>query len=252
MSLHRASLILAILVTAGCATSHHESRAPIPVAPPCGIVYSADGAGRFSSFTSALTEAIQESNAPLRVEPVNWSHGYGRILSDHFDYGNVQEEGCRLAARILLQRQTFPDTKVHLIAHSAGAAVILSATEHLPPNCVEHIVLIAPAVSADYDLRPALRTARCGIDAFHSELDLGFLGVATGLFGNTDRTWSASAGRVGFRPLICDQSDVDLHARLRQHPWNRCLLWTGNRGGHFGGYRTCYLQHFVLPVLHAP
>jgi pimeloyl-ACP methyl ester carboxylesterase len=238
-----------LLSAVGCATSRHETRAPIPVAPPGGIVYSVDGAGSFFSFTSNLSDAIAESRLPLRVEPVNWSHGYGRILSDHLNYENIREEGCRLAARIALQKQAFPDTKVHLIAHSAGAAVLLAATEHLPPGSVEHIVLVAPAVAADYDLRPAVRAARCGMDVFYSELDLGFLGVATGIFGNTDRTWTAAAGRVGFRPVVCDPADAQLYQRLRQHPWHPCMSWTGNRGGHFGGYRSCYLQRFVLPVL---
>jgi pimeloyl-ACP methyl ester carboxylesterase len=245
--------IVSLITLAGCATpGRHETRAPIPIAPQAGIVYSASGAGSFFSSTDALAEAVAEKGLPLRVEPVDWSHGYGRILSDHLDQENIQAQGCRLASRIMLQKQAFPETRIHLVAHSAGSAVVLTAVEHLPPGSVEHIVLLAPAISMDYDLRPALRCARSGVDVFCSELDVGYLGLATGIFGTTDRTWTPAAGRVGFRPVVCTPADAELYANLRQHPWHPCLRWTGNRGGHYGGYQPCFLQAFVLPVLLTP
>jgi pimeloyl-ACP methyl ester carboxylesterase len=244
------AIIVALPVLSGCAgPTRVETRAPVPIAPEAGIVYSASGAGSFFSSTDALAEAIQERGLPLRVEPVAWSHGYGRILSDHLDYDNVRAQGCRLAERIALQKQAFPETKVHLVAHSAGSAVVVAAAEQLPPGSIEHIILLSPAISADYDLRPALRTARCGIDVFYSELDIGYLGLATGIFGNTDRVWGPTAGRVGFRPAACTPAEAELYANLRQHPWHPCLGWTGNRGGHYGGYRPCFLQQYVLPIL---
>jgi pimeloyl-ACP methyl ester carboxylesterase len=244
------AIILGLPVFGGCAgPTRYEACAPVPVAPEAGIVYSAGGAGGFFSATEAVEEAVAESGLPLRIEPIDWTHGYGRILSDHMDYDNVRAEGCRLAERILLQKQSFPATPIHIMAHSAGSAVVLAAAEQLPPGTVEHIVLLAPSVSADYDLRPALRCARKGIDVFYSGRDVGYLGVATTIFGNTDRNWGATAGRVGFRPEACCPGDAELYANLRQHPWHRCLRWTGNRGTHNGAYRACFLKMYVLPIL---
>lgn len=238
-----------LIALAGCASARHETCAPIPIAPEGGIVYSADGAGSFTSMTDSLAGAIRDSHTPLRIELVDWSHGYGRILSDQLDYANIRCEGKRLAERVLLQKRAFPDTPVHLVGHSAGCAVILAAAEELPPASIEHIVLLLPAVSADYDLRPSLRCARLGIDSFHSRLDLGYLGIGTTVLGTTDRRWTAAAGRVGFRPLCCSADDEQLHANLRQHPWNIAVSWTGNSGGHYGVHQPCFLTSYVLPIL---
>jgi pimeloyl-ACP methyl ester carboxylesterase len=244
------AIILGFSGLGGCAgPTRYETRAPLPIAPEAGIVYSAGGAGGFFSATDAVSEVVADCGLPLRVEPVDWTHGYGRILSDQVDYANVRAEGCRLAARIALQKQAFPEAQIHLLAHSAGSAVVLAAAEQLPAGSIEHIILLAPSVSADYDLRPALRCARRGVDVFYSELDLGYLGIGTGIFGNTDRNWGPTAGRVGFHPVACCPGDAELYANLRQHPWNSCLLWTGNRGGHNGAYRPCFLKTHVLPIL---
>src|SRR5947207_1011475 len=107
---------------------------------------------------------------------------------------------------------------------------------------------MAPSVSADYDLRPALLGVRDGLDVFCSARDWGYLGIGTALVGTSDRHWSAAGGRVGFRPRVERPEDVALYGRLRQHPWDPCLAWTGNRGGHYGTYQPEYLCAYVLPL----
>lgn len=228
------------------------SRAPAP--PPRAIVFTADGIGGYGATTTALREIAEESSLPLFVQTVPWSHGHGRILADHVDYRRNREEGRKLAAQIacyLRPQQQGPPLPVSLVAHSGGSAVVLAATEFLPPNSIERIVLLAPSVSADYDLRPALRCARQGVDVFHSQRDRGYLGVGVATFGTADRRWtSAAAGRVGFRlpPATCPEDTV-LYARLRQHPWEASVAWTGNDGGHFGSHNTAFLRAYVVPLL---
>src|SRR5947207_2649584 len=79
-----------------------------------------------------------------------------------------------------------------------------AAAEFLPPDSVERVVLLAPSVSAEYDLGPALACAREGIDVFHSGRDRAYLGLGVRLLGTADRHWSDAAGRVGFRvPAAC-------------------------------------------------
>ena len=40
-----------------------------------------------------------------------------------------------------------------------------------------------------------------------------------------------------------------LAARLRQHPWDAAVAWTGNEGGHNGSLSAVYLKAYVLPLL---
>jgi hypothetical protein len=138
---------------------------------------------------------------------------------------------------------------VTLLGHSAGAAVVLGAAENLPPGVIDEIVVLAPSVSRDYDLRPALRSSARGIDAFSSENDRLALGVGTYVLGTADRRWVPAAGRVGFRPIVESSEDAALVAKLRVHPWHPIVAWTGNHGGHDDSYRSGYLRAYVLPAL---
>jgi pimeloyl-ACP methyl ester carboxylesterase len=211
------------------------------------VVFTADGAGDYLSTSAALREAVAEARLPLHVEPFEWSHGPGRILIDQIDYAHARQEGRRLAGAVSTYRQSCPDGEVYLVSHSAGSAVVLAAAECLPPDSVDRIILLAPAVSTDYDLRPALRCARDGIDVFYSRRDALLLMV--GIIGTVDRRWTAAAGRVGFRPQLGCPGDALLYAKLRQHPWAPCVAWTGHNGGHYGVYRDGYLRAYVVPLL---
>jgi pimeloyl-ACP methyl ester carboxylesterase len=249
------TLVPALLTFATGCTSLSQ-RPPQTVEPPPAnveaVVFSVSGAGGFQATTQALRQAVAETGRRLHVESVVWSHGYGRILADQTDECHAREEGRCLAERVENWRRQFPDKPVYLVGHSAGSAVVLAAAEALPPNSVERIVLLAPSVSASYDLRPALSSARQGIDAFHSERDWVYLGLGTGLVGTADRRWESAAGRVGFRVESQSPEDSALYAKLRQHPWDRCVEWTGNRGGHYGPYQSGFLRAYVLPLFDPP
>jgi pimeloyl-ACP methyl ester carboxylesterase len=211
-----------------------------------------DGAGDFEATTTAFQEAVRADGAPLWIDAVHWSHGYGRILADQIDQDHICCAGQALAARITAYHQKYPRLPIHLVGHSAGSAVVLAAAAVLPPNSVDHIVLLAPSVSADYDVRPALRCACGGVDVFYSQRDVAYLGLGTGIFGTTDRRWTPAAGRVGFRVAATSAEDAALLARLRQHPWNASVVWTGNEGGHYGSHHVCYLRAYVLPLFAGP
>ncbi len=235
----------------GCATTRQVVHSP-PPGGYRGIVLVLDGAGDFQATTGALQDAVRAEGAPLWVESVPWSHGFGRILADEIDQGHIRCAGRELAGRVTAYRRQCPGLPIHLVGHSAGTAVILSAAALLPPNSVDHVVLLAPSVSADYDLRLVLRCARGGVDVFYSQRDIGYLGLWTSVVGTADRRWAAAAGRVGFRPQIASPEDQALLTRLRQHPWDASVAWTGNAGGHYGSHHVCYLRAYVLPLFAGP
>jgi pimeloyl-ACP methyl ester carboxylesterase len=232
-------------------TTQSNMPAPAPPAATCGVVFCADGAGGYGGTSRALQEAIAKEGKPIRIELVPWSHGYGRVAVDHTDQGNIQEQACCLAKQVQGWLAMHPGQPVYLIGHSAGSAVVLEAGCRLPPDSIERIILLAPSVSAKYDLRPALASARGGVDVFTSRRDFWALGIGTRLFGTTDRRWTSAAGRVGFRTLGNSPCDQALYARLHQHPWDCCQSWTGHQGGHYGAYRPGFLHAYVLPLLSA-
>src|SRR5579871_1922815 len=167
-------VVLAVAGTGGCAGLPRECRSYSPTLVK-GVIFSVDGAGNFGATSAALEEAAAEQRLSLAVEPVEWSHGSGRLLVDQMDYAHARTEGEKLAGQIRTRRQICPAGKVYLVGHSAGSAVVLAAAESLPPGSIDRIVLLAPAVAADYDVRPALRC--CPIDVFYSSRDRGYLGL---------------------------------------------------------------------------
>jgi pimeloyl-ACP methyl ester carboxylesterase len=244
---------LPFLLEGGCAAPRQQVvLRPAPI-PPKGIVFAVDGAGGFHATSDTMRVEVERAGMPLLVEAVNWSHGYGRFVADQTDCRHAQEQGRHLALRIVDVRRQWPKGRIYLVGHSAGSSVLLAAAEALPPDSVDRIILLAPSVSADYDLRPALRSARYGIDNYFSSMDFGYLGLGVALVGTADRSWrSPAAGRTGFHVLADTPEDAALYTRLRQHPWDPSLVWTGNNGGHYDGYQPEYLRRFVLPLLAEP
>ena len=213
-----------------------------------GVVIVCDGSGDFRTLSTGMARAVAEARLPLYVETFVWSHGYGRYVIDHADHRNHLAMGRLLAERVLAWRRTYPGLKIYLAGHSAGNAVVLAAAERLPPDTVDRIVLLAPSVCPDYDLRAALASSRDGIDAFTSDHDRVVLDFAMRVVGTADRRWGPAAGRVGFRPVVCTPADAALYTRLSQHSWDPAMRWTGHDGGHYGNNRCGFLSAYVLPL----
>ncbi len=222
--------------------------AVVPPVPPQHVLIVADGAGDYRAASATVRQTAAADGWPLDVRTFVWSHGYLRNLADHTDYDWVRERGGQLAGLVLAQRRERPDLPVSLMAHSSGCGVVLAAAEQLPPDTLDRVVLLAPAVSSDYDLRPALRAARAGVDVYYSPDDALWLGVFTAVLGTeNDPQATRAAGRYGFEPRGVTPEEAPLFARLSQFEWNPTLEATGHDGGHFGSYQPGHLRRFVLP-----
>ncbi len=245
-------LLILVASLAGCsAAPHRTASSPASTVESRALVFAVDGAGNFQGSSLALKEFIANENLPVHVHTFEWSHGYRRIFADHLDSAHARTEGKKLADEILCYQRQAPESAlpVCIIAHSAGSLVALTAAEYLPPDSIERIILLAPSVSTNYDVRPALRCCRQGMDVFHSRLDRGYLGVAVALFGTSDGTRAPVSGRVGFRVPDNTGTDSGLYARLHQHPWEESVGWTGHSGGHFSVYQAGYLKAYVVPLM---
>jgi pimeloyl-ACP methyl ester carboxylesterase len=245
-------IVCLIPVVAGCRSAGscpQVCHTTPPRPPPEGVVFVANGSGDFRTVSMNLGEVVAQTHAPLQLETIVWSHGYGRYLIDHTDHANHLEQGCRLATQVAAYRAACPGRKIYLIGHSAGCAVVLAATERLPPNSVDRLILLAPSVCATYDLRPALRGTRRGIEVFYSSRDSVILGLGMQMVGTADRCCTTAAGQTGFTPVITCPEDAELYGKLRQHPWDRAVAWSGNGGGHYGCNQVGFLHAYVLPLL---
>jgi pimeloyl-ACP methyl ester carboxylesterase len=223
---------------------------PAIVGPPAceGIVFVANGAGDLRGTSEGFAAAVAEAGLPWEVRTFKWSHvPPGTGFLDLKDRRNHRKQGEALAAEVLAQRTAHPGCKIILVGHSAGCAVVVEATSHLPPDSVDNMVLLAAAISSHYDLKPALTCVHCGIDVFYSRKDCYLWALQS--VGPPDCIWACFGGRSGFQLRTDVAADPTFAGRLRQHPWHTDVSWTGHDGGHFGYDKKDYLRYYVFPAL---
>jgi hypothetical protein len=203
----------------------------------------AESSNESTSLAENLASALDSFNRTATIRVIDWS----RSVSPREDYCNrsAQYLGAnRVLHEVRTIQQTCPNSPIVLMGYVAGTRVILSAAEKLPPGSVDKIMLFSPSVSSYYDLRPALRTARGGVDVFYNPGD-NILEVKETELGTSDGARTTTAGMTSFLiaknqfglagdPVLCN---------LRQHDVSRYL------GGHYAAIRTPVLREQVVPLL---
>jgi hypothetical protein len=212
---------------------------------PMAVVHVADGVGGLELCVTGLRHAVARSGRPLSVQSLPWSHGPGRWFLDLTDTANHKRWAQQLVERIEADRETGGPCGTYLLGKSGGCGVIIRALEQLPPGSVDTVVLLAPAISADYPLHRALDPIREKLIVFWSPLDVIVLGAGTCLFGTIDRKHSLAAGLVGFRSL--DRLPSESREKVQQIRWSPRMAKTGFCGGHVGTDLPWFLGRFVLP-----
>lgn len=222
-----------------------------PSASEKGLVIVADGVGGFNVCGLALARVAREAGLPLDVRVVRWGHGVGRWYADLSRTANHELQAERVAKTIRLHREAHPRAPVFLVGKSGGCAVLVKALERLSGAEVERLILLAPALSPNYDLTRALNNVVREAVVFWSPLDVLILGVGTGLFGTSDRVRGWGAGLVGFRrPSSSAPPDrIEAYKKLRQVRWSPRMSSTGYLGGHLGTDSPFFLKKYVLPLL---
>ncbi len=251
------------------------------------IVFAFNGAGDSTDLTDNLREAVGELRASVFVRHVKWCRS-GEPKIDYRDQEAMFSAAHRTAGLILAIRQDAPHAQLVFMGHSTGTRVALATAEMLPPGAIDRIFLFASAVSCSYELRPALKVSRGGIDAFFSRDD-GVLEHLEENWGTADGLFTATAGRVGFAvprfhpppfppPPKLDKGpkgkdakkdgmkdgmkegkkkakdmkvnpDVELYQNLRQLCWNDELPHGFGHGGHHTFIHFECLKRHILPQL---
>ena len=225
----------------------------VPEGAETGLVLVADGCGGIELCELGVRQVMGEGGGRHRVVVVRWGHGFGHWYKDLSDEANHAAQSRWIVGQVLEWRERRPSKPVFLVAKSGGTWIAVGALEGLPAGSVEAVVLLAPAISPDYDLSKALRAVRREMVAFWSPLDLIVLGAGTWLFKTTNRVRSVSAGLVGFRPpASLDDEGLSLYGKLRQVRWRSAMARTGYLGGHVGPDSPAFLRKYVVPLLTRP
>lgn len=245
-----AALVAVLGLMSGCATTYtgpRTSLSALPV-PARAQVVVLDGAGGTEVTSRSLDQVVREDRLPLEVVPFDWSHGWLRFIADSRDREHLECQAQHLANYLISVRAARPNLPIHVLAYSAGTAVIARAAKYLPPNTLDRVVLLAPAIAAQTDIRRLLLASRQGVDVFTSDRDWVVLGIGTGIVGTIGGCYGKAAGREGFEPIVESPADARMYAaRLRQFPWVQDYCWTGNIGQHGGGHLPRFLAAYIAP-----
>ena len=244
-----AGLVLILSLASGCAY-FSEKTAPERMAH--GYLIVLPGIEGRSVFNSNVAHALA-SEFDAAVEVHDWTTGVLPLFLVHLrDLSRNRREAERLAEKIARYQDAYPGRPVYLVGHSGGAGLALLTLESLPEDRkIDGAILLAAAVSRDYDLRVALSRTKRGIWNFHSPGDVVLLVAGTTVAGTFDGRHEPSAGAYGFRvPENLDPQSAELYrTRLRQVPYELKMLRSGNYGGHFGPTTIGFTRDFLVPAM---
>jgi pimeloyl-ACP methyl ester carboxylesterase len=225
------------------------------VAPPDteskhGVVIVVCGIGGLDFVALSSHWALPRAGVRHEIREFSWTHGKGRLLRDLQDTQHCLQKAGELATEVRTIKAQDPDRPVFLVGKSGGTGLVLAAAEQLPPQSLERIILLSPAVSPTYDLRPALRATKHEIVSFHSPYDQLVLHWGTSQFGTIDRYYGASAGLHGFViPKDLSPEDRALYDRLVQVRWSPAMILEGHIGIHIGTSMPAFVAKEVAPWL---
>lgn len=194
-----------------------------------------------------LRKSVAATQPAVTVRTFEWGAPKFLYVLNLQDQKIHDEAEAALAKAIKSWRDRYPAGRLTLLGHSAGCGVILGSLSRLEKRVdVENVVLLAPSVSPDYQIAPALRQIAGTLHVFFSDSDRLWLGWRTSTFGTYDSVKSEAAGKVG---LNVEQLDSNLRCKIVQHSYEREFLELGNGGGHFGPLARRFDQKVIAPLV---
>jgi pimeloyl-ACP methyl ester carboxylesterase len=206
-----------------------------------------------SWFNISVARGLVDAGHDRAIEISDWTTGYWPMFVYHLmALERNREQAREIAERIIAYQDRYPGRPVTLIGHSGGAAMAVLVLESLPVDRqVTQAVLLAGALSPDYDLSTALARTENGIRNYYSGGDALYLIAGTLALGTIDRQHAVSAGAIGFRTpdnLPSEQREL-YESKLRQEPYRLEMFSSWNFGGHFGPVNRRFVAKWVAPEL---
>ena len=211
----------------------------------CLVLPGIEGSGLFS-YRMVCGVARSGNGRPGfrgQILDVPWGHGWwpAQLVANVTSKAHRQRWTARLVRIVRRQRRLAPRKPIIIVAHSAGAGLLVELLEALAATarqrrCVDLAVLLAPSISPTRDLSAAARAAG-SIVTVAAPADWLWLGIGTTLAGTCDRSFSPSAGLMG------------LHT---QRPDNVRLRWwtpADVRFGFLANHCTAVAPAFVSSLI---
>lgn len=242
-------LLCVLCALCGGALSGCSARlAPAPPSPPPPpLLIHLPGVSGPTSFDRRYVAMLRQELPQVEVAMYDWTAGDPGMDALHA-YRRNHEEAEKLAGQLAERYRADPRLKIYLTGHSGGTAIAVWLLEKLPPEVrVQSVLLLAPALSPEYDLTAALRHVAGRVYAFTSPADNIVLGAGTRLFGTMDGVRTDAAGRVGFvRPFGADPGE---YQKLIAQPYQDQWMRLGNIGDHIGVLTIPFARQVLLPLL---
>lgn len=241
---------IGLLIAGGCSLADLDT----PDRRERGLVLVLPGIEGPSPANYNIARGLDDGGVDAAIRVVNWGTDIpGGFLVNLTDIDRNLRTAERIRDDILEYKRRYNARPVYLVGHSGGAGIAILAVERLPKNQpVNHVVLLAAAISPRHDMRAALQRVTGGIYNFSSKLDVGLLGAGTGTFGTIDRDYGPAAGAVGFEtPVGMYDDERKLRKKLHEIPWTTDLIVEGHTGGHFGWSSRNIVAKHVAPLLRA-
>lgn len=202
---------------------------------------------------AGFVAGLKSGGVPSEIEVVDWTTGTPALMLVHLRAQNRnRRQAEQIAAKIVQYQDEHPGRPVNLIGHSGGGGMTLMALEALPPQRqVDSAILLAAAISPDYDLAPVLTKMQRGIWNYSSIGDAGLLGVGTTAFGTMDGKHRPAAGAVGFRlPEGAGAVERRLYSeKLFERPYRPRMAINGNLSDHFGCLNPLFARNELAAIL---
>lgn len=222
--------------------------APRPAAEHQTYVLHLPGISGALPDDKQLLAGLAEGGITAQTEIFDWTGGRTGIPALQ-NYKQNHEIALKLAQKIIEHYRADPLAPICLVGHSGGSGLAVWALENLPAEVqIDSLLLLAPALSPDYDLTKALRHVRCRAYVFSSLMDTIVLGTGTKMFGTIDGVKCDAAGRVGFnKPKSADEAE---YTKLVSKPYDRdWMKLYGHIGDHMGPLGERFAREYLAPLL---
>jgi hypothetical protein len=207
-----------------------------------------NGIGGYRYIDKYMLRGLQDAGLDGQVMAYDWTGvdvGMGALL----DKSRHKDQSAKVAEILTKAWREQPGRRITITCHSGGAGITMWALEQLPPEVkIDSIVLLASALSPEYDLSPALRHVTGKVYSFYSPYDSAVLGFGTRMFGTIDGTKTDASGRVGFKKPA-NAADPDQYAKLVQLPYNSAWMKLGNVGDHIGWMTRPFAREVIAPAM---